>query len=55
MGMFVADSNYTIVSRGGDDFAITLGDADKLNPLFVSDVNDNPIQFNIQKLVEALQ
>ena len=55
MGMFVADSNYTIVSRGGDDFAITLGDADKLNPLFVSDVNDNPIQFNIQKLVEAFQ
>ena len=55
MGMFVSDSKYTIVSRGGDQFAITLGDAAKENPLFVSDVNGKPIEFDIQKLIEALQ
>ena len=46
---------YTIVSRGGDQFAITLGNAAKENPLFVSDVNGKPIEFDIQKLIEALQ
>ena len=55
MGMFVSDSKYTIVSRGGDQFAITLGNAAKENPLFVSDVNGKPIEFDIQKLIEALQ
>ena len=49
------DTKYTIVSRGGDEFAITLGNAAKEKPLFVGDVNDEPIIFNIQKLIEAFQ
>jgi hypothetical protein len=53
-GMFVSDSNYTIVLLGGNNFGITLGDAAKEKPLFVSDVNEEPVLFDMQKLIEAI-
>ncbi len=53
-GMFASDSKYTIVSRGGDLFGITLGDAAKEKPLFATDVNNEAILFDMQKLIEAI-
>lgn len=52
-GWFTNDDNYKIVSRGGSEFAIMLGDPKDGNPRHLNDLSGNPVIFDLLELIEA--
>jgi len=52
-GWFTNDKNYKIVSRGGSEFAIMLGDPKDGNPIHLNDLSGNPVIFDLLELIEA--
>jgi hypothetical protein len=52
-GWFTNDKNYKIVSRGGSEFAIMLGDPKDGNPIHLNDLSGDPVIFDLLELIEA--
>ena len=52
-GWFTNDTNYKIVSNGGNQYVAIYEDPKKPNPLYLSDTSGNPVFFDLLELIEA--